>query len=70
MAKNQVPLIFFLSQCLVVFSVKFILQLGFQEGRPAKRKRVSHSMSYLARVILWQGSVLAVKQEMDSASSS
>lgn len=57
-----------LSQCLVVFSVRVILQLVFQEGRGAKiKQRVSHTMSYLA---IWQGSVLAVKQEMDGASSS
>lgn len=60
-----------LSQCLVVFSVRVILQLVFQEGRGAKiKQRVSQTMSYLSRAILWQGSVLAVKQEMDGASSS
>lgn len=70
--KIKFRLIFFkLSQCLVVFSVRVILQLVFQEGRGAKiKQRVSQTMSYLARAILWQGSVLAVKQEMDGASSS
>lgn len=63
--------LYFLSQYLVVFSVNVFLQLVFQEGKQSKRKQgVSDLVSYLATTILWQCSVLAVKQKMSDASSS
>lgn len=67
MAKNQVSFIYFLSQCLVVFSVKIFSD--FEKETTARRKQgVSDLMSYLAIALTWQGSVLAVKK-MNSASS-